>query len=180
LAVRSDGTIYFSDPIIPHGNTLAVGLTSKPLYRLSPGMSAPVEEDLLSLPNGVDLAPGEKLLYVAEFSRGAVVSYDVGADGALSGKKTLLSGLSSPDSMCLDAAGNLYIGVSSGLIIARPDGSRIKTIAMQTNRGVTNCGFGGEDGKTLYITAWASLWKIEGMPVPGLEWVLNKQAPCAP
>jgi gluconolactonase len=181
LIVRSDGTIYFSDPIIAHGNNLSVSITSKPLYRIPadmPGM--PVQEGTLSLPNGVDLSPDEKVLYVAEYLGGVVSRFDVGADGALSGQKTFLGGLTNPDSMCLDAAGNLYIGVSQGLVIARPDGMRIKTITMQTNKGVTNCGFGGEDGKTLYITAWASLWKLENMPVPGLEWTINKRAACGP
>jgi gluconolactonase len=181
LIVRSDGTIYFSDPIIPHGPSATVSITGKPLYRIPAGMPGTVIlEDTLSLPNGVDLSPDEKVLYVAEFLGGAVARFDVAADGSLSGRKTFLGGLTNPDSMCVDAAGNVYIGVSQGLVIARPDGMRVKTVSMQTNNGVTNCEFGGEDGKTLYITAWASVWKIENMPIPGLVWTVNKRVACEP
>jgi gluconolactonase len=179
LIVRSDGTIYFSDPIIPHGPTASVSLTSKPLYRIPAGQPGTViQEDVLSMPNGVDLSPDEKTLYVAEYLGGVVSKYAVADDGSLGTAARFLGGLTNPDSMCLDAAGNVYIGVSQGLVIAKPDGTRLKTISMQTNNGVTNCNFGGEDGKTLYITAWASLWKIDNMPVPGLDWTVHKRAAC--
>jgi len=179
LIVRSDGTIFFSDPIIPHGNSTAVSLTGKPLYRLTkdePGMV--IEEDQLQMPNGVDFSPDEKILYVSAFLGGQVFKYNVAADGKLSGRQAFISGLTNPDSMCLDAAGNLYVGVSQGLIVTAPDGKRIKFIRMTTNNGVTNCNFGGEDGKTLYITAWASLWKIDKMPIPGLDWTVHKRITC--
>ena len=42
-------------------------------------------------------------------------------------------------------------------------------------QGVTNCTFGGADGKTLYITAWTTLWKVDAMPIPGLDWVVNQK-----
>jgi sugar lactone lactonase YvrE len=51
-----------------------------------------------------------------------VTKYTVAADGGLTSAGALISGLDSPDSMCLDAAGNLYIGVSAGLQVVRRDG----------------------------------------------------------
>jgi gluconolactonase len=179
LIVRSDGTIYFTDPIIAHGNNTAVSLTNKPLYRLTPGEPGMViEEDQLLLANGVDLSPDEKTLYASAFLGGQVFKYDVGEDGKLSGRQVFITGVSNPDSMCLDVAGNVYVGVSQGLLVVGPDGKRIKLISMSTNKGVTNCNFGGEDGKTLYITAWASLWKIDNMPIPGLDWTVDKRITC--
>jgi sugar lactone lactonase YvrE len=64
------------------------------------------------------------------------------------------------------------------LQVLRPDGSKVMLIRIRANDRTTNCGFGGPDGKTLYITAWTALLKLENMPVPGLEWYTNKNMPC--
>lgn len=132
------------------------------------------------MPNGVELSPDEKTLYLSAFLGGEVLRYEVAPDGALSRQRTFLPNLNNPDSMCLDAAGNLYVAVNEGLAVARPDGTPVALINMRTSQGVTNCGFGGEDGRTLYITAWNSLWTISDMPIPGLDWTINQQLPCSP
>ncbi len=178
LIIRSDGIIYFSDPVIPHGGSLSVSLLPEPLYRLNPGARTPEEVARVLLPNGVELSPDEKTLYLSAFLGGEVVRFDVAPDGALRGQRTFLPGLSNPDSMCLDAAGNVYVAVSQGLAVARPDGTPIALVNMSTSQGATNCGFGGEDGKTLYISAWNTLWTISDMPIPGLDWTNNQHMPC--
>ena len=76
--------------------------------------------------------------------------------------------------MCLDAAGNFYVGVKTGLQVLRPDGTAVKLIPATNTSGTTSCGFGGDDGKTLYITAWTSIWKVENMPIPGQDWLVNQ------
>jgi gluconolactonase len=93
--------------------------------------------------------------------------------------RPLVSGLSKPDSLCLDAAGNLYVALPTGLQVMKPDGTKIKLISVPAgtssclNPGTTNCTFGGDDGKTLYITNWTTLYKVANMPIPGLDWVNN-------
>ena len=179
LVVRSDGTIYFTDPVFPHGPSTAVSLFSRPIHRLPGGAMAPVNEDSTTGPNGIELSPDEKLLYVASYFGGTLLRFEVAADGALGEPRTLASNLTEADSLCVDAAGNLYVGISSGLAVLRPDGMRVTVIRISGD-AVTNCGFGGADGKTLYITAWRSLYKIEGAPIPGLEWQINQAIDCAP
>jgi gluconolactonase len=83
--------------------------------------------------------------------------------------------------MCIDVQGNVYLGSSGGLIVIRPDGTKLGTIALKSfgsTRGVTSCDFGGPDGTTLYVTAWSTLSKIEGMPIPGQTWTINRQIAC--
>lgn len=180
LTVRSDGTIYFTDPIIAHGGYFALGLTAKPIYRVAPSSEAqvPVRESQASLPNGIRLSPDEKTLYVVGYLEGRVRRFDVAEDGSLSEGAPFATGLSTPDSMCVDAAGNVYVGVSRGLQIFRADGSAVTLIPINSSSGTTNCGFGGPDGKTLYITAWASLWRLDDVPVPGSDWARNRDLPC--
>lgn len=181
LAIRSDGTIYFTDPIVSHGAFLGLPIGTYPLYRLEVG-PAPrqlVTESRWALPNGVDFSPDEKTLYMVDYLGGTVQQFAVAADGALALEAPLATRLTNPDSACLDAAGNIYVGVSSGLLVLRPSGERVALIPIPSAQGTTNCGFGGEDGKTLYITAWTSLWRIPGMPIPGLDWTVNQRIDCA-
>ena len=173
VIVRSDGTIYFSDGQFPPIGTVNLG--PLPVYALKPGGSMLLNGGTVTGPNGVELSPDEKTLYVDSYFGGSVVKFAIADDGSLTKGAALATGLVNPDSLCLDAAGNLYVGVSTGLQVLRPDGSRVGLIPVPTTQGVTNCAFGGDDGKTLYITAWTALWEITGMPIPGLEWSVSRK-----
>ena len=177
VTVRADGTIYFSDgDFYPIGNLL--GSTSLlPVFILKPGATALENAGTVSGPNGIELAPGEKTLYVSAYGAGVVQKFAVADDGSLTKGDPLISGLDKNDSMCVDAAGNVYIGVSTGLQVVRPDGMKVKLIPIPS--ATTSCGFGGDDGKTLYITSWTTLYKVDAMPIPGNDWVVNKdRVPC--
>jgi gluconolactonase len=183
LTVRSDGTIYFTDPIITHGPYLNdVGsLSSHPYYMLKPGedgMREVVQEGMTLLPNGIRLTPDEKTLLIAAYQGGRILKFDVAADGSLKAGGDFATGLSNPDSMCMDAAGNLYVGTRGGLQVFRSDGTMVKVIPITANARTTNCGFGGPDGKTLFITAWTAFLQLDNMPIPGLEWYRNKKIKC--
>ena len=82
--------------------------------------------------------------------------------------------------MCVDAGGNVYVGTFSGLAVYDPTGKSLGTISVG-GLIVTNCAFGAADQKTLFITArtqatlsgapplgGGALYKIDGMPVPGI------------
>jgi gluconolactonase len=182
LDVRSDGTIYFADgDFCPVGNLL--GYQSRlPVYSFKPGATMLANDGVVAGPNGIELSPDEKTLYLNAYAEGAVWPFSVAPDGSLTkAAAPLVTGLSKPDSLCLDAAGNLYVAVTTGLLVLRPDGSRIKLISVVSlgsgclNPGVTNCTFGGDDGKTLYLTNWTTVYKVEGMPIPGLDWVVGRK-----
>lgn len=173
--VRSDGTIYFTDgDFYPIGNILGFA-TVLPIYMLKPNGKTLVNVGMVSGPNGIEFSPDEKTLYVSAYGAGEVASFKVAKNGTLTEDSPLVSGLMSPDSFCLDAAGNAYVGVSTGLQVVRPDGSLVALIPTTGGRGTTNCAFGGKDGKTLYVTAWTTLWKVEDMPIPGQDWLLNRE-----
>jgi sugar lactone lactonase YvrE len=109
---------------------------------------------------------------VSAYGSGYVVEFAVADDGSITKGDPLIGGLTSNDSMCVDAAGNVYIGVSTGLQVVRPDGSKVKLIPIGAK--TTSCNFGGDDGKTLYITSWTTLYKIHEMPIPGQDWLVSK------
>ena len=182
VVVRSDGTIYFTDgDFCPIGNTLAFGAIL-PIFMLKPGATSLVQIGTAGGPNGIELSPDEKTLYVNGYGDGTVSAYDVNDDGTAKKRaRALATGLGNPDSMCVDAAGNLYVGVDAGIQVLRPDGQKVKLIPIRSAAGscllagVTNCGFGGDDGKTLYITTWTTVWQLDNMPIPGLDWLTSQQ-----
>ena len=67
--------------------------------------------------------------------------------------------------MSMDCAGNLYVTAHTGVMVVAPDGSTIGTITLADKPA--NCVFGGDDRKTLYITAGTTLYAIT-LAVPGL------------
>lgn len=181
VAIRADGTIYFTDGDFSHGDYSKLNLGALPLYVLRPGvgMVQLVRGPAVSGPNGVELSPDEKTLYLASYFGDQILKYAVADDGTLTPQGALATRINKMDSFCLDAAGNLYAGMEDGLLVLRPDGSRVKLIAIRSADGTTNCTFGGEHGTTLYVTSHESLWKIERMPIPGSDWIKHRaRIPC--
>lgn len=166
LAVRSDGTIYFTDP--PYG------LGGRPreldfvgVFRWTPAGTL-VAEDRGALdrrPNGIVLSPDESLLYVADSAHDYVRVFDVAADGALSGARMFLPSVPSPDGMALDSAGNLYVAARDGVRVYAPDGTLWGTL--RVGEQPANCAFGGADARSLFVTARAGLYRIDGLRVAG-------------
>jgi sugar lactone lactonase YvrE len=185
ITARSDGTIYFTDPTFASGGQgfPAVDLPlsgAQGVYRLTTDGVLHLEDSTTSGPNGVNLSPDETALYVSYTLGGQVAKFDVAADGSLSNKKVFASGVSVPDSMCVDAGGNLYVGTYGGLAVFAPTGKSLGTVSVD-GLIVTNCAFGGADQRTLYVTARTQatlsgvppfggglLYAISAMPVPGI------------
>lgn len=165
LAIRSDGTIYFSDPDWQAPSTRPQAKTR--VYRIDPGGTVSLVDEDLVQPNGVTLAPDEKTLYVSGSS--GVYRYDVMADGTITGKAEFKAGLSGTDGMGLDCAGNLYVTQGTSLIVFTPSGTEVGRIALTNVQAVTNVAFGGPERKTLYVTSLGqmpTLRKLE-LNVPG-------------
>lgn len=182
LISRSDGVLFFTDPTF--GINGSQGLPSQApelsfqgVYRVTTDGVLYVEDETTSAPNGVELSPDEQLLYVSYTSTGEVYTFAVASDGALSRKTLFANGVTIADSMCVDAGGNLYVASLSGIVVFRPDGTRLGTIAV--GQIPTNAAFGGPDQTTLFITARRSLigtpaagnsglYRIDHMPIPGI------------
>ncbi|MDP9034434.1 MAG: SMP-30/gluconolactonase/LRE family protein [Myxococcota bacterium] len=154
LALRSDGTIYFSDPDYQAPSTRPQLKTR--LYRVAPGTNAvTVVDDTLSEPNGVTFSLDEKTLFVT--TPGGIHKYSVMADGSVGPSSVMMPVVSSGDGMTLDCAGNLYVATPTAIVVLSPSGSEIGRIPVTAGvQSATNVAFGGADHKTLYITALGS------------------------
>ena len=167
VVVAGDGTIYFSDPTYGLGNTPSdLGFTG--VYRLTPSGTLALDAQLDGQPNGLGLTPDGKSLLVALTTANKIVAFDVGKSGQL-GKQHSFFTMEAPDGMAMDQAGNVYVagleGGKGAVVVLNPIGKRIGSILLAHQP--TNCGFGGVDGKTLFVTAREAVYRID-TPIPGL------------
>ena len=160
VIVRSDGTLYFTDPNYA-GNTQA----KQNVFRLPPGGALTVVDDTLDKPNGIALSPDEKTLYVAVASGKIIRKYAVNVDGTVGAGSTFATANgNSPDGIAVDDAGNLYAATSEGVEVFKPSGTRVGVIAVPMQPA--NVAFGGADRKTLYVTARTGLYSTRNN-IPG-------------
>jgi WD40 repeat protein len=160
VVVKSDGSIFFTDPDfnVPVGQS--VELSFKGIYRISTTGSIKLLDSTFDKPNGICFSPDEKKLYVNESPKVKIYVWDVINDSTISNKKLLYTLTTSgyADGMKTDSAGNIYCSGPTGIWIVSPAGVLLDKIAMTENP--SNCNWGDEDRKTLYITAGKSLYKI--------------------
>ncbi|MCU0784038.1 MAG: SMP-30/gluconolactonase/LRE family protein [Verrucomicrobia bacterium] len=157
VAVKSDGTVWFTDP--------DYGLGGKPhdyggcfVFRFDPKTKAlTVLARDFDKPNGICFSPDEKKLYVADSGKPRHIRvFEVQKDGTVKGGAVFCQiDKGGPDGIRCDAKGRIYSSAGDGVHIFAPDGKLIGKIFVPETPA--NLCFGGKDGKTLFITARTSL-----------------------
>jgi gluconolactonase len=176
VVVKSDGSIYFTDPWTSPNAPNQWELTFSGVYRLSPDLgSLSLLVDDFALPNGLAFSPDESILYINDSRRGHIRAFDVMPNGTLArASDRVFVDLRGPepgvpDGMKVDVEGNVYCGGAGGLWIIDKAGKKLGRI-VHGAPATTNLAFGGPDWKTLYFTSRNHLGcaavKIPGLPVP--------------
>jgi len=154
LWIDPKGGVYFTDP--RYGNRDGMEQAGEYVYYLSPDRQkvTRVIDDMVR-PNGVIGTPDGRTLYVADPGAGQTFAYKVHPDGTLTDKRLFVP--TGSDGMTLDGQGRVYLTTDAVRIYA-PDGTLREEIAVPEQP--SNVCFGGEDGKTLFITARTSLYAV--------------------
>jgi gluconolactonase len=168
LVVKSDNSVYFTDP--PFGLPKAFDDPRKELpwsgvYRVSNGVTTLLTKDLKG-PNGIAFSSDERFLFVGNWDplRKVVMRYPVKANGSLGQGKVFIDltaqvpGEEALDGIKLDTTGNLYLSAPGGVWIFNAAGKHLGTI--HAPHPVHNFAWGGADGKTLYLAARSTLYRI--------------------
>lgn len=167
LVYKSDGSLYFTDSRAGTRRRDGKGVSHEGLYVLRAGKVGLLSESI-DHPNGVAFSPDERYLYVTNTRRKNVLRFDVQRLGIANGEVFIdmsgVSGAGAPDGIKVDKSGNVYSTGPGGVWVISPAGKHVATI--RTPRQITNMAFGGEDFRTLYMTAFGALYRIR-LKVPG-------------
>jgi len=166
LAIRSDGTVYFTDPFfgLPGFDAdPAKELPYQGVYRIVDGVAEPLATDL-SGPNGIAFSPDEDFLYVGNWQddRKVVMRYPLLADGRLGAGELFADLTPEPgedaiDGVKTDEAGRVYVSGPGGLFVFASDGRKLARV--RTPRHAHNFAW-GEDGSVLYLAARDHLYRL--------------------
>ncbi|MCB9250023.1 MAG: SMP-30/gluconolactonase/LRE family protein, partial [Ignavibacteriales bacterium] len=155
--VKSDGSIFFTDP--PYGiKPEQEELGYYGIYRLNKNGKLRLLDNSLTRPNGIAFSPDEKLLYVTNSETKDIYVWDV-ADSIITNRRLFASmePNGAGDGLKINSEGRLFVAGSVGIWIFEKDGTFIEYIEVPGQ--TTNCAWGDEDGKTLYITSGDALYK---------------------
>jgi len=183
LVVASDGSVYFTDPSFFTAKK-DLELEKLASHRIAKDGSITLITDTLRAPNGIALSLDEKAVLINDFGGGKVVRIDINPDGSFAAPVTFadlralakahgLPERGNADGLRLDADGNIYTTGPGGILVLSPKGDLLANLPVP---GASNLAFGGEDGRTLIITAGGSVLSIRTTH-PGAPW---KKAPDAP
>jgi gluconolactonase len=167
LVHAPDGTLYFTDP--PFGLPKVYDDPRKELpfcgvYRVRAGTVELLARDLNG-PNGIAFSPDGRFLYVANWdeARKIVMRYPVRPDGTLGAgavffDMTAAPGAEALDGVKVDRTGNLYVSGPGGVWIIAADGAHLGTLVLPELPA--NFAWGGDDARTLYMTARSGLYRV--------------------
>lgn len=171
LVFDSKENIYFTDP--PYGLPKQMEDPNKEIpfqgvYRRNVDGSVDLLTDELTRPNGIELSPDEKTLYVAVSDPNGAhyMAYDIHADGTLTNTRMLqdatafvneagMKGL--PDGLVVHSNGTLFATGPGGVWVMNAEGKVLGRIL--TTQATANCTL-SPDEKTLYMTADAYLLRL--------------------
>ena len=189
VVIKSDGTIYFTDP--PYGlpnffedkrkeldysGVFMIKKARPDDPRLNDSVGQAVGRGRVQLvskdlggPNGLAFSPDEKYFYVTNWDirdihhTKTIWRYDVLGDGTLANGKIFFDFNFTEDEEALDG---LKVDKEGNLFVSAPGGiwilsSEAKLLGkIVTPERPANMAWGDEDGKTLYLTAHTGLYKL--------------------
>ncbi|HLJ10075.1 MAG TPA: SMP-30/gluconolactonase/LRE family protein [Planctomycetaceae bacterium] len=186
IAACSGGRLFFTDPC--YGDRSSMQMQDESVYRIDPDakVTRVITQPAIQRPNGIAISPDEKTLYVVDSCPVAggnrkIWAFDLPADGVPSRQRLVFDFAPGRggDGMVVDSRGNLFVAagiyrprsphetdeVPPGIYVITPEGKLVGRIPIPEDV-LTNVTFGGDDLKTLYITAGRTLFSIP-VAVPG-------------
>ncbi len=151
MTIAADGAIYASDP---HWKQ-----REGQIWRISRSADGTVAGEKMSADrkmsttNGIDLSPDGQTLYVGESDTREIWSYRIDGSKLLSPKLVQRFDDFGIDGLRTDTEGNLLVArILKGTIAVLTPRGKLKREIKLSAAEPTNLAFGGNDGKTVYVT----------------------------
>jgi gluconolactonase len=181
IVVDGRGRIYFTDPC--YGDRSLMEMEIEGVYRidLDGSVTRILQQPDIQRPNGIAITPDDRTLYLVDSNPNVggnrkIWAFDLATNGSVSNQRMVYDFARSRggDGMRLDVEGNLWIAAGinrvrregetaeypAGVYVISPAGKLLGCLPVPEDL-ITNLAFGGQDKKTLYITAGKSLFKIQ-------------------
>jgi gluconolactonase len=166
--VKSDGTIWFTDPpygILSNreGNQRDSELEGNYTYRFDPkSKEFSIVDDVADRPNGLAFSPDETMLYLADTGEPKDITvFDVTRDATALSNRRLFAKVrpGAADGLRVDERGNIWTSAMDGVQCYSPSGSLLGKILIP-EQATANLVFGDKDGKRIYICGDTSLYSV--------------------
>lgn len=167
IVVKSDGTIYFTDPAfgrgVPYGVAREQMLDFQGVFRLEPatGRLTLLADDFVG-PNGLCFSLDEAQLFVNDSRRGHIRCFDVLTDGTPANGRVWTAvegeGQGVPDGMKVDQAGYLFSCGPGGVHVFDSGANCLGVI--RAPEPTANFTWGDDDLCSLYMTSVTSVYRV--------------------
>ncbi len=154
IAITHSGLIYVTEP------------REKRVWLVRPGGEKQIVDEGISFPNGVNLSPDQRLLYVADMHGQTVYSFLIQENGTLAHKQKLFhlqlkdgSGRTNADGMVVDVKGQTFVTTEMGVQIVDSAGRVRGILSKPQSSWLANAVFGGSNFDELYVTARDKVFK---------------------
>jgi len=175
LVVTKNDGIYFTVPgPLSEAQARGKAPSATPfvpaVYHIAPnsGRAVKVAEGITN-PNGIQLSPDERTIYVNDTRGEYLIAMDVQPNGTLGPKRDFAryegvqrdaQGIASgADGLAVDSDGRVYAATAIGVQVFSAKGQHLGTIPL--SRPPQNLAFAGPDKKTLYVVGRNAAWKIQ-------------------
>jgi gluconolactonase len=156
IAIAKNGHVYFTDPAFGEAQDHRE-LDFYGVYHIPPKGPVTLIAKSATRPRGIAVTPNGRTLYVTNADEHNLRAWDLDHAGEASNERVLVSKIpGAPAGIAIDESGNLWVA-STAIQVYTPAGKPLRNLG--AHGPFSNCAFGESDGKTLFLSTRALIFR---------------------